>query len=181
MNQKKLSGNHSPDLTFKEEKIKSPIDGSNNCYRVYTEPLTVDYYLCLNTGYMTATYYKTGSEDLKKTMEKNPKIVQSLQFLDEETELVWFPVVLNMGDLGIIYPEGTEDSWFWRYAKVIKIHENDRMNYPVPGKVGDYYENRLDVDNAAVYPHTDFLGACFDMGIIKDRDGKTITHLFRRD
>ena len=29
---------------FKEEKIKSPINGSDNCFRVYTEPATDEHF-----------------------------------------------------------------------------------------------------------------------------------------
>ena len=165
---------------FKEEKVKSPIDGSQNCYRVYTEPETEDYFLCLSTGYMTTTYYKKGSPQLEQTMKQNPKLVQALQHYDEETDLVWFPVFLNMGDMGMIYPEGNETQWFWKYAGIIEIPKEEQDKYPVPGKDGEFYQTKLDVDGAKTYAHTDFLGACFDMGLIKDSDGETISHLFSR-
>lgn len=163
---------------FKEEKVKSPIDGGKNCYRVYTEPETEDYFLCLGTGFMTTSYYKKGSPQLEQTMKQNPKLVQSLQYHDEETDLIWFPVFLNMGDMGMIYPEGTETMWYWKYATTIPIQEKDREKYPIPGKDGEFYESRLDVDNAKTFLHTDFLGACFDMGLIKDADGEGISHIF---
>ena len=165
---------------FKEEKIKSPIDGTQNCYRVYTEPETVEYFLCLSSGYMTTSYYEEGSEQLEKTMKQNPKLVQELQQTDEDTKLVWFPVFLNMGDMGMIYPEGNPSQWFWRYAGLVDIPKDEQKNYPVPGKDGEFYAHKLDIDNAKTYASTDFLGACFDMGIIKDSDGETITHLFSR-
>tara|TARA_Y100001963_G_scaffold150433_1_gene231522 strand:- start:250 stop:777 length:528 start_codon:yes stop_codon:yes gene_type:complete len=165
---------------FKEEKITSPIDESTNCYRVYTEPETEDYFLCLSTGFMTTSYYKKDSNQLKNVMNQNPKLVQQLQWEDKKTNLVWFPVFLNMGDLGMIYPEGNEHQWFWKYAKVVDIPEEKRNDYPVPGKSGEFYETKLDVENATTYIHTDFLGACFDMGIIKDEDGDVINHLFNR-
>ena len=163
---------------FKEEKIKSPITDGDSCYRVYTEPLTEDYYLCLGSGFMTTSYYKDKSEALEKTMKQNPKLIQSLQFIDEETSLVWFPVVLNMGDMGIIYPEGTPDDWYWRYATVIDIPKEKQQDYPIPGKPGEYYINKLDVDKAKTYSKENFLAACYDMGIIKDSDGESITHIF---
>ena len=31
---------------------------------------------------------------------------------DESRNIMWFPSVLNMGKLGVIYPEGTENEWF---------------------------------------------------------------------
>ena len=60
------------------------------------------------------------------------------------------------------------------------IPKDEQKNYPVPGKDGEFYAHKLDIDNAKTYASTDFLGACFDMGIIKDSDGETITHLFGR-
>ena len=47
---------------FKEEQITSPIDGSDKCYRVFTEPETDDHYLCMTTGYTSNSKLKVGSE-----------------------------------------------------------------------------------------------------------------------
>ena len=40
------------------KKVKSPIDGSENCFRVFTEPISDDHYLCMTTGYMSTSHFK---------------------------------------------------------------------------------------------------------------------------
>ena len=44
---------------FKEEQIISPIDGSDKCFRVFSEPSTEESYLCMSTGYSTHSKLKT--------------------------------------------------------------------------------------------------------------------------
>ena len=70
-----------------------------------------------------------------------------------------------MGDRGIIYPEGTTDSWKWRYAKVVDVPEERQKDYPIPGTDGEYYTTMLDVENAEEFKSTEFLEACKAMGI----------------
>ena len=63
-----------------------------------------------------------------------------------------------MGKLGMIFPEGTKDKYVWKYAKVVDIPEEERVNY-------DNYSQRLDVENAKTFQQNDFMGACKEMGI----------------
>jgi hypothetical protein len=95
-------------------------------------------------------------------VEQNASILTNkLKQFDEERGIYWFPSVVNMGTLGIIYPEGTEEKWCWKYAKVIPIPEEKKAAM-------SNYENMLDTDNAKSYDKFDFLMACQDMGIAKD-------------
>jgi hypothetical protein len=73
-----------------------------------------------------------------------------------------------MGTKGIIFPEGKTDDWVWKYAKVIEIDVDSQKNYPVPGKPGEFYESRLDIEGAEIYNKFDFLGAVKSMGITVD-------------
>ena len=75
--------------------------------------------------------------------------------------MVWFPSVINMGEKGIIYPEGSLNDWNWYYAKVIEIPKEDREKY-------DGHEKRLDVENSKKFGQFEFMEACKSMGIIKD-------------
>ena len=156
------------EYNFKEEKIKSPIDGSNNCFKVYTEPATDEHFLCMSTGYMASSNFKMEDESFQKQMENSPEIVKALQQYDEETDLIWIPTVLNMGKLGMIFPEGNLEHWNWCYAKNIDIPEEERKDYPVPGKDGEFFKSRLDIENAERFGKHQFMEACSAMGIIKD-------------
>ena len=66
-----------------------------------------------------------------------------------------------MGELGMIFPEGTPEEYVWKYAKVIDIPEEERHKY-------DNYDRRLDVDGAFTFSQNEFMKACDEMGITKE-------------
>jgi len=119
-------------------------------------------YLCFNCGFMSDSRYKIGSLVLIENLKKSPQLVQDLQFEDKDREIVWFPAVINMGERGIIFPEGkTKAKYVWKYAKVVEIPEEERKDY-------NNYDKRLDIDNAKSYGMYGFLEACKEMGITRD-------------
>jgi len=69
--------------------------------------------------------------------------------------------VINMGELGMVFPEGNEKGYEWKYAKVVEIPEAEREKF-------NNYDRRLDVENAKTFGMHDFLDACKEMGITKD-------------
>ena len=129
----------------------------DNCFEEIQE--TFSSYLCFACGFMSDSRYEVGSLQLIENLKKSPKLVQDTAFVDKNRNIVWFPSVINMGELGIIYPEGTPDKYVWRYAKVIKISDKEKAKY-------DNYDRRLDVDNAEIFKH--FIDACKAMGITRD-------------
>ena len=160
---------------FKEEKIKSPVDGSENCFRVFTEPISDDHYLCMTTGYMSTSHFKVGSVQLESELEKSPELVKALQQFDSERDIVWIPTILNIPEKGMIYPEGTIGNWKWCYASIVEISEEEQENYPVPDKEGEYYTSKLDVENSQKFNNNKFYEACTAMGLIaKDHKGSLI-------
>ena len=100
---------------------------TNNCFED-VQP-TFSSYLCFNCGYMSDSRYEIGNLQLIENMKKSPQLVRESQFEDKERNIIWFPSVINMGALGIIFPEGEVDDYVWRYAKVVSIHESDRHKY----------------------------------------------------
>ena len=66
-----------------------------------------------------------------------------------------------MGELGMIFPEGTKYDYVWKYATLVDIPEEERKNY-------DNYTQRLDVENAKIFSQFEFMEACKAMGITKD-------------
>ena len=126
--------------------------------------------MCFHCGYTTNTEYYEGSDQHNKQLEKTGEFIRDMRIFDEDRGLYWYPSVLNMGNLGIIYPEANLDSEFsleagvsfvWKYAKPVKVPKEDRDKY-------DGHEFRLDIENAVTYEKYEFLQACKDMGITKD-------------
>jgi hypothetical protein len=160
----------SQELQYKEEKITSPIDGSDRCFRVYTEPASTDHYLCMTTGYMSTTDMKVGSDSLTKEIERSPELIGAVQHYDGERDIVWIPTIMNIPGKGMIFPDGNLESWKWSHASVVPIAEEDRKNYPIPNKDGEYFDSKLDVDNAKKFDK--FYEACISMGVLtKDFKG----------
>jgi len=121
-------------------------------------------YLCFNCGFMSDSRYVAGSLKLIENLKKSPKLVQDKAYNDKERDIVWFPSVINMGELGMIFPESSSESeggYNWKYAKVVEIPEDERVNY-------DNHDKRLDVENAITFSRYEFLKACEEMGITRN-------------
>jgi hypothetical protein len=70
-----------------------------------------------------------------------------------------------LGKLVIIFPEGNVEHWVWLSAKVVEVSEEELKDYPIPGKEGEFYTEKLDIDNALTFGQYEFLEACKLMGI----------------
>ena len=127
-------------------------------------------YMCFNCGFMSSTYY---TKDSEHKIQSSSQLIQDLRYWDKEREIYWYPSVVNMGKLGIIYPEGNVNNWKWKFASVVEVDESEKELYPIPGKEGEYYTERLDVESAMEFGQYDFLKACQTMGIV----GNNLTHL----
>ena len=123
-------------------------------------------YMCFNCGFMSSSYY---TKDGVHKVEGTSKLVEDLKFFDEERELYWYPSVVNMGPKGVIFPEGNIENWVWKYVQVISIPEEEQKEYPVPDQDGEFYKDKLDVDNAKTYGQYEFLKACEKMGITMEK------------
>ena len=143
-----------------ERVITCPVCWDNNqCFEEVQE--TFSSYLCFHCGFMSDSRYEVDSLQLLDNLKKSPKLVQKLKVEDKERNIMWFPSVINMGELGMIFPEGSPEDYVWKYAKVIDIPEEERHKY-------DNYDKRLDVDGAFTFSQNEFMKACDEMGITKE-------------
>ena len=122
-------------------------------------------YMCFNCGFMSSSYY---TKDTVHRVEDAPKLVNKLKWFDEERKIYWYPSVVNMGKLGIIYPEGNIENWGWRFASVIEVGEDEKESYPIPNEEGKFYTEKLDVEHAMEFGQYEFMLACKSMGIVGD-------------
>ena len=143
-----------------ERVITCPVCWDNDqCFEEVQE--TFSSYLCFHCGFMSDSRYEVDSLQLLDNLKKSPKLVQELKVEDKERNIMWFPSVINMGELGMIFPEGSPEDYVWKYAKVIDIPEEERHKY-------DNYDKRLDVDGAFTFSQNEFMKACDEMGITKE-------------
>ena len=147
-----------------EQKTKCPCGlDSNNCFveKTEIEEKSFESYICFQCGMTSNTYLAFDSEKLEEYTKSHSQLMNDLKIFDKKRGIVWFPSVINMGEKGIIYPEGKVTDWHWYYAKVIEIPEDERDKY-------DGHERRLDVENAEKFGQFEFMDACQSMGVIED-------------
>mgnify|MGYP001185716763 FL=1 len=151
-----------------EQKTKCPLceDLHNNCFVEQTEidGEPFESYMCFGCGMTTNSYMAIDSDKLEELTKNNTQLMNDLKIMDEERGLIWFPSVINMGEKGLIYPDGVKTDWHWHYAKVIDVPEEQRKHY-------EGHDKRLDIENPEVFGQFEFMDACQAMGIIKDLDG----------
>jgi len=150
----------------------SPITG-NKCVVVEADPdANIQSYLCMDSGYTTTDQLIKGGPYVEKHEENLTELMLDVKYEDEQTGLIWYPTFMQMPG-GMLYPDGTVNRLKWKVARVIPIHGEARLEYPVPGKEGEYFTSKLDVDNANIYDTTDFKLALEDLyDIVKE----TIDH-----
>ena len=147
-----------------EKVIECPLcNDKDRCFEDVQD--TFSSFMCFNCGYMSHSNY---TEDKVAEIQHTSQLIRDLAFKDDDRDIYWYPSVVNMGKLGIIYPDGLPNDWNWKFAKVVQVSEEEQKNYPIPGKDEEYYTERLDVDNAQEFGQYEFLEACKSMGIVKD-------------
>ena len=103
-----------------EKVIDCPVCyDTDNCFEDVQESFSS--YLCFSCGFMSDSRYETGGLHLIENLKTSPQLVRDSQFEDKDRNITWFPSVINMGKLGIIYPEGVKGDYVWK-KQVILYH-----------------------------------------------------------
>ena len=143
----------------------SPFTGKKS---VVTEEYNgVETRICMDTGFTTNSEYKTDSDRIEEFESTTSELIRNLRYTDEQLGQYWYPTTVMFTD-GIIYPEGGLTDWMWVYAPIVELTEEEKKDYPVPGKEGEYYETRVAVDMAERYKHDDFRSVCKRVGLAKE-------------
>ena len=149
-----------------EIKITCPnCFNDEKCFEDKLEIEEFSSFMCFNCGFTSNSLYVNDSESLKKVRESSTELMNEISMYDYDRKIHWFPSILNMGKLGIIYPEGTKDNWVWKFAGVRKLSPKERKDPQYNG-----HKHTLDMKNAREYGQYEFQQACQDMGIIRDLD-----------
>jgi hypothetical protein len=154
------------------EKIVCPHCGSKNCFEegmmLEISPAMVYSYMCMGCGYTSTTLSKVDSDLIKDYEETTAEIVKEIKWIDPNTNLVWYPTVLNFPSSGIIFPDGTNKSdWGWTAAPAVDIPKEDMKKYPIPG-TDQFYTRRIDMQAAKKFKSNEFSEACKSIGFIKE-------------
>ncbi len=148
-----------------EEKTTCPVCDtlSKNCFveKTEIEGKPFESYLCFDCGMTTNSNFALDSEHLETMVENNTELMNDLKVIDNDRGLVWYPSVINMGQKGVIYPEGLPTDWNWCYAPVVDVPEEERDQY-------EGHDKRLDIENPLRFGQFEFMEACKAMGVVKD-------------
>jgi|TARA_B100001094_G_scaffold256831_1_gene256186 hypothetical protein len=147
-----------------EVKITCPnCFNDEKCFEDKLEVENFSSYMCFNCGFTSNSLYVNDSDSLKKVQESSTELMREVSMYDYDRKIHWFPSILNMGKMGMIYPEGTENNWMWKFAEVRKLSPKEKQDPRYEG-----HEHKLDMENAKEYGQYEFLDACKEMGIIKE-------------
>jgi hypothetical protein len=151
-----------------EEIINCPKSGGDLCYKVQVAPEIYNY-MSLSCGYWTNSFMTEGHEFYLQQMETLPELYKDLAWVDPETGLIWLPNTINNIEQGMVFANGTDASnWKWAAVKAIKVSEEDKEKYPIPGKPGEFMKYRMDMKNIQLFEERDYIEALSYIGILPE-------------
>lgn len=114
--------------------------------------------MCIVSGYVTNSFMKIGSDTMEQLRDQVPKVVYDNRFEDTKSGMVWIPF-MQSHEKAAMYPiADTEggDNFKWQISQIRKLNEQERKNYPILDKPGEFYDSFVDFDNAENFPEKDF-------------------------
>ena len=132
--------------------------GSDACY-VQEVNQDIKNYQCYGCGFMTNSIMKKDSQFLEEQMELLPNLYKELMGEDESGK-VWMPSTVNLPEKGMVFANGSNaDNWKWAAVKSIPVLEDEKEKYPIPGKKGEFYKKRVDMDTLKEFDERQFIEA----------------------
>lgn len=152
-------------------KVKSPLTGTNNCFeheQVFEDGTTVKSWMCMDSGFTSTTLNTEDSPIIDSYEETTAELIKELKWIDPETKLIWYPMVLNFPSFGIIFPDGSsKDDWQWMAAPAVDIPEADRKKYPIPGQTDQFYTRKINMEAGRKFSSDQFYQAAKFLGFIQ--------------
>jgi len=147
-----------------EIKITCPnCFNDKQCFEDKMEIEDFSSYMCFACGFASNSLYVNDSDSLKKVQDSSTELMREISMYDYDRKIHWFPSILNMGKLGMIYADGIKNNWVWKLSEVRKLSPEEQKDPKYQG-----HEHTLDMENAKEYGQYEFLNACKEMGIIKE-------------
>ena len=126
-------------------------------------------YQCMGCGFVTNSLMKQGSQFFEEQMELLPNLYRELMGEDEEGK-IWMPTTINLPSQGMIFANGPSASnWKWAAVRSVPVKDEEKDKYPIPGKEGEYYEQRMDMDTLKEFDEKDFMEALDYIGIFNEK------------
>ena len=141
--------------------------GSDACY-VDEVNQDIKTYFCYGCGFQTNSLMKEGETFYEEQISILPELYKDLLYKDEN-ENVWMPTTVNVPTQGMIFANGpSKEDWEWAAVKAVKVTEEEKTKYPIPGKQGEYYEWRMDMTTLQMFPEREFMDALSYIGVLPE-------------
>ena len=102
---------------------------------------------CVSCGYTSTSNFKGKLEENEEYKKLNGDMKR---WVKETENRFWIPTIMTL-PTGMLYPIDVENEMKWAFAPMVDIPEEEQKNYPVPGDIEQYYEQRYDVENVKEY------------------------------
>ena len=102
---------------------------------------------CINCGYVSTNKFVGKKEDNEEYKKLSGEMKD---WSIEKDNRIWIPSIMTL-PFGMIYPFNEDNKLKWGYAKMIKIAEENRKNYPIPGIENQFYESMYDTENVEIF------------------------------
>jgi hypothetical protein len=151
-----------------DNMITCPRCGSDACY-VQEVNHEINNYQCYGCGFITNSLLKKDSKFFEEQMELLPNLYKELMGEDDEGK-VWMPSTINLPEKGMIFANGTSsENWKWGAVKAIEVNEENKEKYPIPGKKGEFYKYRMDMETIQEFEEKDYIEALDYIGIFNQK------------
>ena len=148
-----------------DELIKCNRCDSNACYKQEVNE-SITNFLCYGCGFISNSLMKDGEVFWDEQMISLPELYKDLIFEDKNNQY-WIPNTINHHDKGMVFANGnTIDNWHWAAVKAIKVEDEEKEKFPIPGKLSEYYEYRMDMGNVKKFEERDYMDALSYIGVI---------------
>ena len=142
-----------------------PRCGSDACY-VTEVNQDINNYFCYGCGFQSNTLMREEEEITEEQMEILPELYKDLRYKDKNGQ-IWFPSTVNLPKQGMVFANGsTTKNWKWAAVKAIEVTEEEKLKYPIPGKNGEYYLKRMDMENGKSFEERDYMEALSYIGVL---------------
>ncbi len=140
------------------------MDNLINCLKCssdacYVEEINQDIktYMCYGCGFISNSLMKEGETFLEEQVSILPELYKDLLFTDNEGK-VWMPSTINVPDKGMVFANGNSiRNWKWAAVKSVPVTQEEQSKYPIPGKPGQFYKNRMDMSTMKEFGERDFM------------------------
>ena len=135
-----------------------PKCGCDGCYKTPINEVKFNYF-CWGCGFQTNDFMKEGEFDFTAYEEILPELYKDIKYTDEEGR-VWYPITINLEDLGTVFLNGTSSTdCQWSAIKVIPLTEEEKAQPKFEGK--KYKSDAKSLKNFG----NDFIEACDYLGV----------------